>query len=359
MDLIKMKNPKIGIDWLRLTMKPNLHLHCPAQAHNFAVGDTLFTSLGRGSASGYQSTAYSLFNNSQVNLTWTDGSANAILDFSGSCLATPYKEIIDVKRFIRGCFPKLRLQDFSISRLDLYCNWGSGVDLERLHARAPRSRKIQRWKTNGVLNAITIGKGGKQSMSCTIYHKFMQPPTDRWKAELKFGSAGFTRLEYRIGRKILKDFGIDTLEHLAHEYTYNRFVRLWQLCLQRKGFSYDQIYDNDYHKSNKDKPKDEYYQYLLGWTDNADHPTFPVPKEDYPLLNLYKQGIGCLYNVYKKLIGLKNDIDSFEVDEIIRRTEPELGYCFNNIKRFFEKRIRKEKTDRSDLGNGSPRRNAN
>ena len=110
-----------------------------------------------------------------------------------------------------------------VSRLDVACNIPLYLDTHKFVIHNPYSRKAIQYFTKDKdpktmhknITGIAIGNRGSDYLFLRVYDKRYDP--NNLHSKLRFGSSNCTRVEYQIGRKILKEkpYNINTLGDLA------------------------------------------------------------------------------------------------------------------------------------------------
>jgi len=114
-----------------------------------------------------------------------------------------------------------------VSRLDVACNIPLYLNTHKYNIHNPYSRKAIQYFTKDTdpmtmhknITGIAIGNRGSDYLFLRVYDKRYDP--NNLHAKLRFGSSNCTRIEYQIGRKILKEkpYNIKTLGDLSSEET--------------------------------------------------------------------------------------------------------------------------------------------
>ncbi len=110
-----------------------------------------------------------------------------------------------------------------VSRLDISCNLPLYLNTHKYYIHNPYSRKAIQYFTKDTdpktmhknITGIAIGNRGSDYLFLRVYDKRYDP--NNLHSKLRFGSSNCTRLEYQVGRKILKEkpYNIRTLGDLA------------------------------------------------------------------------------------------------------------------------------------------------
>lgn len=98
----------------------------------------------------------------------------------------------------------------TISRVDLACNdYVNNLMSNKFFIHTQRKQEVHRYyKSNNILSGITLGKRGKNFLWFKIYEKRFDTKEAKAKAIKRFGTYNFLRMEYEIGRKVLREKNI-------------------------------------------------------------------------------------------------------------------------------------------------------